>query len=105
MGQPDTLHRKALDLKQDLKDLDIKRIIEQNEQDLDLQFFERYGVDLDDFVICDEANEAKIKNLGYKFSGLISLARTVTRTPASRRGVTQHSTGTYWTTMISKPGA
>ena len=71
MNQPDTFHQKALDLKQDLKDLDIKYIIEQNEQDM--EFLEWYREDLDDLVIWDKSTEAKIKNLGYKFSNQISL--------------------------------
>ena len=75
MGQPDTLQRKALDLKQYLKDLDIKRIIEQNKQDPDREFLEWYGEDPDDLLIWDKATEAKIKNLGYKLSDLISLAK------------------------------
>ena len=64
MGQPDTLHYKALDLKEDLKDLGIKRIIEQNKQDPDLEFLKRYREDPDNLVIWDNVPAAKIKNLG-----------------------------------------
>ena len=38
-------------------------------------FLKRYEEDPDDLVIWDKATEAKIKNLGYKFSDLISLAK------------------------------
>ena len=68
-----------------------------------MEFLKWYREDPDDLLIWDEATEAKIKNLGYKFSDLISQAKTA-RTPASRRGVTQHSMGRYWTTTISKHG-
>ena len=39
-----------------------------------MEFLEWYGEDPDDLLIWDEATEAKIKNLGYKFSDQISLA-------------------------------
>ena len=85
MGQPDTLHHKALDLKEDLKDLNTKWIIEQNKQDPDLEFLERYGEDPDDLVIWDKVTAAKIKNLGYKFSDLISLAKNIKKSCFKKR--------------------
>ena len=51
VGQPDMLHHKALDLKEDLKDPNVNGIIVQNKQDPDLEFLKRYGEDPDNLVI------------------------------------------------------